>query len=133
MLGALLAALAIGGFFGASSLDKAGATHGSSSIHRCNQGLMDIRPCGAKGWYVKNGDVIVINDVREDGLGAIIFWHVEGAGISGRLRDRSGADGRPAYDNRNLPEGRVIRFSVCLTNGGNLIGGTCSKKYSSGT
>lgn len=129
LLGAALAALAMGGFFGAFSLDEANATHGSSSIHGCSNGYRTVPPCGAKGWYVRNGDIIVASDERQDGHGAIVYWRVVNGSANGKVIDR-GADGNPAAVDKNLSEGKRIRFTVCLSEGSGAIGFTCSAYYS---
>lgn len=129
LLGAILAVLALGGFFGASSLNEADARATYCSAGAPSGSSTPIKYCAGKGWYVGRSDTIVINDQRKDGYGATIQWYVRGGSASGRLMDRGGADGVPARDNRNLIEGKTIVMTVCLTKGRNLITFSCSGQF----
>ncbi|SNX63990.1 hypothetical protein SAMN06272735_5804 [Streptomyces sp. TLI_55] len=70
----------------------------------------------APGCFYSTGDVFTVQDLRVDGLRAVLKWTTD-YGRSGECHDANGANNPPTRCDVDLREGRTLIFTTVLRNG----------------
>ncbi|WP_328501651.1 hypothetical protein OG828_17360 [Streptomyces sp. NBC_00457] len=72
----------------------------------------------APGCFYSTGDYFTVQDMRVDGLRAVLLWETD-YGRKGECHDANGANNPPTKCDYDFKEGHTVLFKTVLRNGAN--------------